>query len=96
MSVTAKPTSTSRSGLQGQYETELNARGRQQASDCGGVLRDLFARDERRPDDFAYVSSPLMRARETMELVRATLGLDPVVYQLDERLMEISYGEWEG
>jgi probable phosphoglycerate mutase len=31
-----------------------------------------------------------------MELVRATLGLDPGAYAIDDRLMEISYGEWEG
>jgi probable phosphoglycerate mutase len=82
--------------LQGRYETSLNARGRQQAGECAGILRDLFARDERRPDDCAYVSSPLQRARETMEIVRAALGLDPGAYSVDDRLMEISYGEWEG
>ncbi len=82
--------------LQGRYETNLNARGRQQAGVCAGVLRDLFARDGRRPDDCAYVSSPLRRARETMEIVRAALGLDPGGYSVDDRLMEISYGEWEG
>jgi probable phosphoglycerate mutase len=82
--------------LQGRYETSLNARGRQQARECSGVLRDLFAREGRQPADHAYVSSPLMRARETMELVRATLGLDPAAYDIDDRLAEVSYGEWEG
>jgi broad specificity phosphatase PhoE len=82
--------------LQGQYDTALNVRGRQQASDCGGVLSDLFAREHRPAGDFAYVSSPLKRARETMELVRARLGLEPGAYAVDDRLMEISYGEWEG
>jgi broad specificity phosphatase PhoE len=82
--------------LQGRYETSLNARGRQQASECGGVLRDLFAREGRQPVDYAYLSSPLMRARETMELIRATLGLDPAAYDVDDRLAEVSYGEWEG
>jgi broad specificity phosphatase PhoE len=82
--------------LQGRYETKLNARGRQEAAASGTVLRDLFARDGRQADDFVYVSSPLMRARETMELIRGTLGLDPRAYAIDDRLMEISYGEWEG
>ncbi len=31
-----------------------------------------------------------------MEIVRAALGLDPVQYQLDDRLKEIHYGAWEG
>jgi probable phosphoglycerate mutase len=82
--------------LQGRYETSLNARGRQQAKQCSAVLRDLFARDRRPADDCAYVASPLLRARETMELVRAALGLPQRAYDVDDRLMEISYGAWEG
>jgi broad specificity phosphatase PhoE len=81
--------------LQGHYETTLNARGRHQARASAGVLRDLFARDGHRAADFAYVSSPLRRARETMEILRVTLGLDPGSYAIDDRLMEISYGDWE-
>ena len=53
----------------------LNPEGRKQAMRSGVILQELFERDGRAPDDFVYVSSPLMRARETMELVRATLGL---------------------
>ena len=82
--------------LQGRRDTVLNAHGRQQAAECGVLLRDLFARDHRRPQDFKYVASPLKRARETMEIVRATLGLQPHDYKVDARLIEIAYGEWEG
>ncbi len=42
------------------------------------------------------MSSPLVRARETMELMRATLGLEPAGYRVDARLAEIAFGEWEG
>jgi probable phosphoglycerate mutase len=82
--------------LQGQQQTPLNARGREQAKLCGRVLGGLFAREGRRSGHYAYVSSPLLRARETMEIMRATLGLDPAAYGLDDRLKEIGYGEWEG
>jgi broad specificity phosphatase PhoE len=82
--------------LQGQYETSLNARGRVQARQCGNLLGELFGRDSRPPSDYRYVSSPLARARETMQLVRANLGLDPAGFDLDDRLKEISYGTWEG
>ena len=82
--------------LQGRSETSLNARGRTQSREYAGILRDLFERDRHQPSDFAYVSSPLLRARETMELQRSELGLDPSAYAMDERLAEISYGEWEG
>lgn len=82
--------------LQGWRDTELNARGRVQAQECGELLRDLFTRDGRSAGDFAYVASPLRRARETMEILRATLALEPKSYAVDDRLVEISYGEWEG
>ena len=82
--------------LQGRRDTLLNARGRLQAKDSGELLRDLFARDNRGADGFVYVSSPLQRARETMEILRPPLGLPPHPYQTDARLLEISYGEWEG
>jgi len=82
--------------LQGRRDTVLNARGRQQAAECGAVLKNLFARDRRQPQDFEYVSSPLKRARETMEVLRTTLGLEPLGYETDDRLVEIAYGEWEG
>jgi broad specificity phosphatase PhoE len=82
--------------LQGQYETSLNARGRVQAQQCGDLLRELLEREGRAIADYGYVSSPLQRARQTMQLVRATLDLDPDAYAMDERLKEIAYGEWEG
>jgi broad specificity phosphatase PhoE len=82
--------------LQGRRDTELNANGRRQAAESGDLLRDLFARDNRSPSSFAYVASPLKRARETMEILRRELGLEPHAYSVDDRLMEISYGEWEG
>jgi broad specificity phosphatase PhoE len=82
--------------LQGRHDVPLNARGRSQATHCGDILRDLFARDRCDPADFDYVSSPLGRARETMELVRLPLGLPPGGYRVEERLAEIAFGDWEG
>jgi broad specificity phosphatase PhoE len=84
------------SRLQGQRDTELNALGRRQAAQCGEILRDLIARDGRAAADFDYVSSPLIRARATMELSSGVLGLDPVAYRVDARLQEMSFGRWEG
>jgi broad specificity phosphatase PhoE len=82
--------------LQGRRDTPFNARGRRQAAESGEVLRDLFARDGRAAADFAYVASPLQRARVTMEVLRTVLGLDPQGYGVDDRLIEIAYGDWEG
>ena len=82
--------------LQGHRDIPLNQTGRAQALHCGELLGDLFARDGRPAAQFDYVSSPLSRARETMEIMRATLGLAPSGYGIEARLTEISFGEWEG
>lgn len=82
--------------LQGRHDVALNKEGCAQAVRCADILRNLFARDGRAPDELDYVSSPLMRARKTMELMRATLGQAPTGYRTDDRLAEIAFGEWEG
>ncbi len=43
-----------------------------------------------------FVSSPLERARHTMDTLQCELGLSQNGYRLDNRLKEIQYGEWEG
>ena len=82
--------------LQGAQDIALNERGRRQASDAGRILADLLARDGRDKARLPFVASPLIRARATMELARAELGLPPGDYALDDRLREIGYGVWEG
>jgi len=82
--------------LQGQADTPLNAAGEAQARRCGNILRKLLELREQEPADLDYVSSPLSRARLTMELIRGALGLDPVEYRIDARLIEMSFGDWDG
>ncbi len=82
--------------FQGSKDIPLNDLGRVQATHAGDVLGDLVARNGQALDDLAFVASPLMRARVTMELVRTELGLPPEGFALDDRLREIAYGEWEG
>src|ERR1044071_6264782 len=82
--------------LQGQRDIPLNALGRKQAVHCGEILRDLFARDGIDAKGLDYICSPLGRARDTMELARAELSLPPKDYRIDERLTEVTFGEWEG
>lgn len=78
--------------LQGQLDIPLNAKGRSQAKRNGGVLAELLEDPER----FQFVASPSVRARETIEIVRTQLGLAPKAYQTDPRLMEVSFGDWQG
>ncbi|MBS0247025.1 MAG: histidine phosphatase family protein [Proteobacteria bacterium] len=82
--------------LQGRRDIPLNARGRGQAAHCGEVLRDLFARDNIDPASLGYVSSPLVRATETMEWVREGLGLPRDGFKREPQLIELSFGDWEG
>ncbi|MSO67796.1 MAG: histidine phosphatase family protein [Pseudolabrys sp.] len=82
--------------LQGRRDIPLNERGRTQAAHCGEILRDLFARDRLDPAGLDYVSSPLQRACQTMELSRPALGLPAEGYRIEPRLAEIAFGEWEG
>lgn len=77
--------------LQGQTDIPLNARGRDQADAVGRSLAAVPGLSKMR-----FLSSPLLRARETMWRLRTALGLDPEDYALDERLAEMSFGRWEG
>ena len=82
--------------LQGAQDTALNELGRRQAVQSGHILADLLARDGRDKSQIPYLSSPLLRARTTMELMRGALNLPQRDYTTDDRLREIGYGQWEG
>jgi len=84
------------SRLQGQRDVPLNARGRGQAAHCADIMRGLLLRASKTADDFDFIASPLSRARETMELMRTGLGLEPGAYRIEPRLAELSFGDWEG
>ena len=79
--------------LQGQHDVPLNGRGRDQAASAGRMVRDTFGADL---GSLHFVASPLSRTRETMEIARTAMGLDPLSYDMDQRLVELSFGRWEG
>src|SRR5437588_12564135 len=62
--------------LQGRHDVALNGQGRAQSIRCGEILRALMTRDGRAAKEFDYVSSPLIRARQTMELIGPTPTFD--------------------
>ncbi len=82
--------------LQGLRDIPLNALGRKQAARCGELLARILAGTCGSLQQFAFTSSPLSRARETMEILRTTLGLPPQSYAVDPRLAELAFGNWEG
>ena len=77
---------------QGQADVSMNERGRAQARRNGEALRPFLPAIA----DADFVASPLARARETMEIVRSALGLEPKNFRVDDRLKEAHYGQWQG
>lgn len=83
--------------LQGQRDTKLNGRGREQAREAGRLLARFL------PDaaGTSFIASPLIRARESLEILMGELvaqgRLAAVApYTTDDRLKELAFGRWEG
>lgn len=81
---------------QGQRDIPLNDIGRTQADENGALMRQLLDRAHRSPTDFIWYVSPLGRARETMERIRAHFEAPLPEPIADPRLKEISFGIHEG
>lgn len=81
---------------QGSKDIPLNAIGRAQADLNGKLLRQLLERDGRKPDEFTWHVSPLSRTMETMSRVRAAFDTPLPEAMPDSRLVEISFGIYEG
>lgn len=77
---------------QGHADIALNETGRAQAARNGAALKDLIAE----PGRVAFISSPLIRATGTLEIARAAMGLPAKRYAIDDRLIEIDLGHWNG
>ncbi|WP_173048339.1 histidine phosphatase family protein [Bosea sp. ANAM02] len=78
--------------LQGGQDIPLNDLGRRQAAEAAERLKAL----EPAYADLAYIGSPMQRARETMDILRRELTLPAGAYRIDDRLRELTFGEWEG
>ena len=82
--------------LQGSQDIPLNDTGRAQAAGNGIRLKTLLADLGWPAESIDWVASPMQRARETTEIIRTALGLDPTAYRIEEGLREISFGRLEG
>lgn len=78
--------------LQGGRDIPLNDLGRRQAAEAAGRLKAL----EPAYAELDYIGSPMQRARETMDILRRELGLPEGGYVVEDRLRELTFGEWEG
>lgn len=77
--------------FQGQTDIPINFKGRQQAAFNGRKLKRLIEK----PEDWAFIASPMGRTRQTMEIARLQMELDTKNYEIDPRLIEITFGDWE-
>jgi broad specificity phosphatase PhoE len=77
---------------QGQTNVPLNEHGRAQAQRNGLSLKALLP-DIARAD---FISSPLDRAIDTMDIIRDAMDLPAKDYRIDDELIELHYGHWEG
>lgn len=73
----------------GREDNHLTPLGREQAQAGAEKLRHETAID-------LIVTSPFLRARETADIVRTTLGLPESALMVDERLGEIKVGPYDG
>ncbi|MBR5474123.1 MAG: histidine phosphatase family protein, partial [Lachnospiraceae bacterium] len=71
--------------IQGNADIPLNEKGRAVARATAEAIKEM-------PIDVIF-SSPLVRARETAEILVAGRGME---VQVDSRLKEIAFGEFEG
>ena len=78
--------------IQGQIDIALNARGREQARKMAAKLAEVMPAI----DGFRLYASPLGRACQTIAAVLTAYGLPESEVTRDERLKELSFGNFEG
>ena len=82
--------------LQGRQDIPLNAKGRHQAEKVGRTVARILGPAGLSAPNLQFLCSPMSRARQTMEIARAAMKLPIHDYGLDERIVELTFGEWEG
>ena len=78
--------------IQGWTDISLNDKGHFQAKAVAAALKNI---PEFSPD-FAFVVSPLMRARQTMGYIAEALELEPAQIAIEPNVTELGFGVWEG
>ncbi len=76
--------------LQGHKDSKLTHKGREQARQNGLKLQNLISNAPR------LIASPLGRCRETAAVVANMIDFDLSQIEYDDRVMELSFGQWEG
>ena len=78
--------------MQGHLDSPLTPKGVRQARRAGLFLGELIGD----PRAARMIASPLGRARRTAAMVADALGIDYAACRHDDRLKEITWGDWDG
>ncbi|MCP4315835.1 MAG: histidine phosphatase family protein [Hyphomicrobiales bacterium] len=82
--------------FQGVSDIPLNKAGREQSLQIGRELAKRIDDTEPATGEMQIVSSPLLRARQSAEIICEELRLDSERISYSPHLREVSYGDWEG
>ncbi|MGL6040622.1 MAG: histidine phosphatase family protein [Deefgea sp.] len=77
--------------MQGHCDSPLTNEGIAQARLMGATLVEIL----HEPKEWQVLVSPLGRARQTAQLVMDELGLSSSQLHIEQRLIEVAFGEWE-
>jgi broad specificity phosphatase PhoE len=78
--------------VQGRLDSPLTEHGRRQAVTAARILGE----QNLVPGTYEIVCSPLGRTLETARIIATELGLDISAIRTEQRLKEVSLGQWEG
>jgi probable phosphoglycerate mutase len=80
---------------QGITDTTLSETGRLQAAENASLLHDMLQRDGVDPDEVNLMTSPLLRAKQTAEIIGQSFS-PPLRASENRAFRELSMGRWEG
>lgn len=77
---------------QGEIDSALTPDGIEQVTNNAKLLKILIEK----PEEWTFISSPLGRAEQSMNILCDVLGFDKSKVIKDDRLKEVSVGKWAG
>lgn len=80
----------------GRYDVPLAAGAEKDIAEMAEKLREEIHKEEARQSRLKIYTSPLLRAKQTAEIIKEVLGTVETELCIEEALQEISLGEWDG
>ena len=82
--------------IQGALDSPLTEQGQAQARAMGAALRAELHVAGVAAGDVVVIASPLGRVRQTVALACGEAGIDAAGCRFDDRLREVTWGDWDG